>query len=65
MLAGGKVEVLGGGKYLRPTVLVEVTPDMAVIAEETFGPVIPVTLYDDIEDAIRMANDTSMASPPR
>jgi acyl-CoA reductase-like NAD-dependent aldehyde dehydrogenase len=58
VLAGGKVEVLGGGKYLRPTVLVDVTPEMSIIADETFGPVIPVTLYDDIEDAIRLANDT-------
>ncbi|MFN5818829.1 MAG: aldehyde dehydrogenase family protein, partial [Novosphingobium sp.] len=32
--------------------------DMAIIAEETFGPVIPVTIYDDVEEAIRLANDT-------
>jgi len=31
---------------------------MAIIAEETFGPVIPVTIYDDVEEAIRLANDT-------
>jgi succinate-semialdehyde dehydrogenase / glutarate-semialdehyde dehydrogenase len=58
ILAGGTVETLGGGKYLRPTVLVDVTPDMAIIAEETFGPVLPVTIYDDIEAAIVLANDT-------
>jgi acyl-CoA reductase-like NAD-dependent aldehyde dehydrogenase len=58
VLAGGKVEVLGGGKYLRPTVLVDVTPEMSVIAEETFGPVIPVTVYDNIDEAIRLANDS-------
>lgn len=58
VLAGGKVEVLGGGKYLRPTVLVDVTPEMSIIADETFGPVIPVTVYDDIEEAIRLANDS-------
>lgn len=58
VLAGGKVEDLGGGKYLKPTVLVDVTPDMSIIADETFGPVIPVTFYDDVEDAIRQANDT-------
>ena len=58
ILAGGDVETLGGGKYLRPTVLVDVTPDMAVIKDETFGPVIPVTLYDDVEDAIRLSNDS-------
>ena len=58
ILHGGQVETLGGGKYLRPTVLTDVTPDMAIIAEETFGPVIPVTIYDDVEEAIRLANDT-------
>lgn len=58
VLHGGKVETLGGGKYLRPTVLTDVTPDMAIIAEETFGPVIPVTIFDDVEEAIRLANDT-------
>lgn len=58
VLAGGKVEVLGGGKYLRPTVLVDVTPEMSVVADETFGPVIPVTVYDDLDEAIRLANDS-------
>jgi succinate-semialdehyde dehydrogenase / glutarate-semialdehyde dehydrogenase len=58
LLAGGTVETLGGGKYLRPTVLSNVTPDMTIIAEETFGPVIPVTIFDDVEEAIRLANDS-------
>jgi acyl-CoA reductase-like NAD-dependent aldehyde dehydrogenase len=58
VLHGGQVETLGGGKYLLPTILTDVTPDMAIIAEETFGPVIPVTVYDDVEEAIRLANDT-------
>jgi succinate-semialdehyde dehydrogenase / glutarate-semialdehyde dehydrogenase len=58
LLAGGKVETLGGGKYLRPTVLTDVTPQMSVVADETFGPVIPVTVYDDVEDAIKQANDS-------
>ena len=59
LLHGGTVETLGGGKYLKPTVLTDVTPDMAIIAEETFGPVIPVTIYDDVEEAIRLANDST------
>lgn len=58
VLAGGKVEVLGGGKYLRPTVLVDVTPQMSIVADETFGPVIPVTIYDTIDEAVRLANDS-------
>lgn len=55
-LTGGKVEKLGGGRYLRPTVLVDVTPQMAVMREESFGPVIPVMVYDDLDEAIALAN---------
>ncbi len=55
-LAGGQVETLGGGLYLRPTVLVDVTPDMAVMQDETFGPVIPVTPFDSVEEAVALAN---------
>ncbi|MEE4538071.1 MAG: aldehyde dehydrogenase family protein [Erythrobacter sp.] len=58
VLTGGKVEYLGGGAYLKPTVLTEVAPDMAVTRDETFGPVVPVTIYDDLETAIGQANDT-------
>jgi acyl-CoA reductase-like NAD-dependent aldehyde dehydrogenase len=58
ILTGGTVETLGGGRYLRPTVLVDVTPDMSVVRDETFGPVIPVIVFDDVEDAIAQANDS-------
>lgn len=54
---GGKVENLGGGLYLRPTVLSNVTRQMSVISEETFGPVIPVRAFDGVEEALTMAND--------
>lgn len=53
---GGRIETLGGGKYLRPTVLSEVTPDMLVMVEETFGPVIPVTVFDTADQAVAQAN---------
>ncbi|QYU71227.1 aldehyde dehydrogenase family protein [Leptolyngbya sp. 15MV] len=59
VLAGGKVEVIGGGRYLRPTILTGVTPDMALMREETFGPVLPVAVFDDVEDAIEQANDSA------
>ncbi len=59
VLTGGMVETLGGGKYLRPTILTGVTPDMAVMREETFGPVLPVTVFDDLEAAIALANDSA------
>jgi succinate-semialdehyde dehydrogenase / glutarate-semialdehyde dehydrogenase len=54
---GAKVENLGGGLYLRPTVLSNVTRQMSVIAEETFGPVIPVRAFDGVEEALLMANE--------
>lgn len=58
ILTGGTVEILGGGTYLRPTVIADVTPDMAVIRDESFGPVLPVIAFDDIDDAIAQANDS-------
>ncbi len=57
VLTGGEVEELGGGRYLRPTVLADVTPEMSVMREETFGPVLPVTVYDDLGSAIAAANE--------
>ena len=56
LLSGGQVEQLGGGLYLRPTVLADVTPDMAVMTDETFGPVIPVAVFDTVEQAVEHAN---------
>jgi len=41
-----------------PTVLTNVEPDMKVCALEVFGPVIGVQTYRDVDDAIRLANDT-------
>jgi succinate-semialdehyde dehydrogenase / glutarate-semialdehyde dehydrogenase len=56
VLTGGAVEQRGGGFYLLPTVITGVTPDMAVMREETFGPVIPVVVFDHVEEAITAAN---------
>lgn len=58
VLTGGKVEDIGGGLYMRPTVLTGVTHDMLIMQDETFGPTIPVMSYEDTEEAIRLANDT-------
>ncbi|MCU0974839.1 MAG: aldehyde dehydrogenase family protein [Steroidobacteraceae bacterium] len=55
-LTGGRVED-HGGQWLRPTVLVDVTQDMKVMQEETFGPVMPVMRYRDAAEAVRLAND--------
>lgn len=56
VLSGGRVETLGGGKYLRPTVLVDTTYEMSLMTEETFGPLIPVTIFDTVDEAVMHAN---------
>lgn len=58
VISGGEIETLGGGKYLRPTIITGVTPDMMVMREETFGPVLPITIFDDLDAAVVEANDT-------
>jgi acyl-CoA reductase-like NAD-dependent aldehyde dehydrogenase len=55
ILAGGKVREDG---VLAPTVLADVTPDMRVCADEVFGPVVGVAGYTDLDDALRLANDS-------
>lgn len=55
VLCGGEI-LDHGGKWLRPTVLVDVDHRMAIMTEETFGPVIPVMPFDTVEEAIALAN---------
>lgn len=55
---GGEIENHGGGAWIRPTVLTGVDHSMKVMTEETFGPVIPVMPYTDVDEAVRLANDT-------
>lgn len=57
VVAGGSRHALGG-TFFQPTVLTNVTPNMAVANEETFGPVAPLFRFKDEAEAIRMANDT-------
>jgi vanillin dehydrogenase len=54
LLCGGKSH----GLYYEPTVLAEVRPDMSVFREETFGPVAPIVIAEDLEQAIALANDS-------
>ncbi len=44
------------GYFVEPTVLVDTHPDMTVVREEIFGPVVVATPFDDIEDLVRQAN---------
>jgi acyl-CoA reductase-like NAD-dependent aldehyde dehydrogenase len=58
MRTGGKSMNLGGGLYMRPTVLTNVTNDMKIMREETFGPVMPVAKYKTEQEALQLANDS-------
>jgi acyl-CoA reductase-like NAD-dependent aldehyde dehydrogenase len=55
VLAGGR----RAGPYYLPTVLVDVTHDMLVMQEETFGPILPIMRVADEAEAIRLANDNA------
>ncbi len=51
-------EAYDAGTFFAPTVLTDVTPEMLIYREETFGPIAPVILFDDEDEFIKMANDT-------
>jgi acyl-CoA reductase-like NAD-dependent aldehyde dehydrogenase len=52
---GGSLDDAG---VLRPTVITNARHDMKVCAQEVFGPVVTITVYDDLDDALRQANDS-------
>ena len=55
----GRPDGLNAGYYVKPTVFSHVTNDMTIAREEIFGPVLSLIGYDDDDDAVRIANDTS------
>ena len=55
---GGRPADLEKGWYVEPTLLVDVDNSMRVAREEIFGPVLVAIPYDDIDDAVRIANDS-------
>lgn len=63
-IAAGAVAVVGGGPlvpgsaFFEPTILTDVTPEMAVFKEETFGPIAAVVRASDDEHAVRLADTT-------
>jgi len=60
LVAGGARATVGSGKgcFVQPTVFDEVRNDMTIAREEIFGPVLATIAFEDVEDAIRQANDT-------
>jgi succinate-semialdehyde dehydrogenase/glutarate-semialdehyde dehydrogenase len=58
VLAGGcRLPELGNNFY-KPTVLADVTHEMHIMREETFGPVLPVAAFESDDEAVRLANDS-------
>jgi acyl-CoA reductase-like NAD-dependent aldehyde dehydrogenase len=58
LVMGGARRTDLGGLFFAPTLLADATPQMAVMREETFGPVLPVMRVADAEEAVRVANDS-------
>lgn len=59
VLVGGKARPDLGPYFYEPTVLANVTPEMRVAQEETFGPVVSLYRFETVEEAIQLANDSS------
>src|SRR3989338_7410452 len=57
ILCGGK-RINGKGYFFEPTVMTNVNIKMKIMSEETFGPVIPIQKVDNIDEAIKLSNDT-------
>jgi phenylacetaldehyde dehydrogenase len=57
VLAGGDAPG-GDGYFVNPTILVDVNPEMSVVREEIFGPVLTAQRYDDLDAVAKAANDT-------
>jgi succinate-semialdehyde dehydrogenase/glutarate-semialdehyde dehydrogenase len=61
LVSGGFTPEIAGfphGYWYAPTILADASRDMLVMREETFGPAVGVAAFDDIDDAITLANDT-------
>jgi acyl-CoA reductase-like NAD-dependent aldehyde dehydrogenase len=64
-LSQGAALVTGGGTvgsagyFVEPTIFTGVSPDMRIVREEIFGPVLTIETFDGLEDVVRLGNDTS------
>jgi acyl-CoA reductase-like NAD-dependent aldehyde dehydrogenase len=58
LTGGGRPAHLQKGYFLEPAVIAGVRPEMPVLGEEIFGPVLPVASFDDVDEAVQRANST-------
>src|SRR6201999_2384265 len=56
VIGGGRIG--NGGLFYTPTIFTGVKPDMSIVKDEIFGPVLSVQTFETREEAITMANDT-------
>lgn len=59
VVVGGNEQGGGNGHFFEPTVIENVAQDSRVVREETFGPLLPVFRVSDVDEAIRLANETT------
>lgn len=57
LITGGNIADLGQGFHFQPTVLTGCSADMEIMRKEIFGPVLPIQIVDDLDEAIALAND--------
>jgi acyl-CoA reductase-like NAD-dependent aldehyde dehydrogenase len=60
VVAGGKQVPETGPYFFRPTVVTNVNPNARMYRQEVFGPIVAVEGYEDLDEAIRLANDTEL-----
>ncbi|WP_246725034.1 aldehyde dehydrogenase [Beijerinckia sp. L45] len=58
LLTGGHADGSHGGAYFQPTVLMNCRNDMAIMRDEIFGPVLPIDVFHDFDEAVAKANDS-------
>ncbi|KRA80746.1 aldehyde dehydrogenase family protein [Altererythrobacter sp. Root672] len=59
VVMGGDAPASDGGYYVNPTILANVNPQMSVVREEIFGPVVVAQRFEDLDEVAKMANDTN------
>ena len=60
ILAGGNITVTpSGARFVQPTVLTNVNHQMAIVRDETFGPMLPIMTFKTEDEAVRLANDSA------
>jgi phenylacetaldehyde dehydrogenase len=57
-IVSGGVQDGPTGCFIRPTVVADVSPDMAIVREEVFGPVLVCSRFDDVDEVLAHANDS-------